>query len=225
MPSTAFIGIWEDIQASVNSLNAGLLTLSDTNTASNATLATKVQALTEAVDLLPQQIGVLIREVAGIPDLILLKDADDFCIQHAFTFMRTLNEIESLMTDSSFTAKKGKGRGSKASNNDTLASYKNSDHALYRNCVEILDEQRNLDRLSAEQYNQFTAYFNALFEDVEPDFSDRAERLVEIHEFRDRILKFFAKRCSEQLEAPNTEPTEPTVNTQISLVQGDTTSS
>lgn len=200
MASTALTNTWQDIKFAIASINDGLMVLSDAQVSSNAMLVTNVQALTKLIDLRFQSLESLLKGSAGTPESIPLNAADDLCIQYAFTFVRTLNEIESLVADSQFIEK---------NNNNELRKYRNAKNALHRNCIEILNKLKE-EQLKPDEKVKFTDDFNALFGEITADLNDRAKRLVEIHDFRDRILHFFAQQC---YDLPKESTTELTVTT------------
>lgn len=159
---------------------------------------------TEAIDrfeqLLEAQTQVLIGAIAGEPTPIELADRPESCIKAAFTFMRTLNEIESLVTDSKFTER---------NKNNTAKLKQYFENALHRNCITLLSQKVDEEQLEAAEAEQLKAEFDALFAPITADLSDRAERLVAIHQFRDRILHFFAEGCTDEPpEEPSKEPSK-----------------
>jgi hypothetical protein len=188
----------EQVDIGLKGVEAKLALLNDAQVGFNEALAISVQTQTESTEALKkflnQQMEFLLKVIPGMPELIPLKEANSSCIQDAFTFMRTLNEIESLMTDSRFTP----GLGAK-SNHVTLQKYKSS--TLYQNCIAILVAQ--------ETPQKFQTEFNALFDAIDSATpQDRAQRLIAIHQFRDRILHFFAEQRpnASPEELNNTEP-------------------
>lgn len=124
-----------------------------------------------------------------IPEDIPLEDADQGCIEQAFVFMRTLNEIESLMTDSDFEV----SDDGEPKNNEHLKRYQTT--RLYSGCIDILDQKVEEEQLSSSEADTLKDEFNHLFEPIEADWSDRATRLADIHTFRATILHFFAEKC------------------------------
>ncbi|MBD0337201.1 MAG: hypothetical protein ICV62_17065 [Cyanobacteria bacterium Co-bin13] len=116
-------------------------------------------------------------------------DADGCCIQQAFLFMRTLNEIESLIIDSKFRP----NDEDENSNNNTLNRYRDS--RLYTHCIDILEQKREEGQLTDEDEEALVDAFDALFERMTEDLTERAMRLAELHTFRDRILHFFSDAC------------------------------
>lgn len=217
MPSTPLFTTVGDISLSITSLSDGLDALSAATTTSNATLATNVQALTAAVDLLPQKLALVVREIVGETEPISLDGVDNRCIEDAFTFMRTLNEIESLVTDSKFNEK------GKAKNNDTLKGYLET--RLHQNCINIL--QTKLDITQAEQtalIQEFEALFEPMvFDPKTKDLSDRAARLAALHSFRDRILHLFAEQC--RADQPGEPSIAPAGTPTTSVAKGNVASS
>lgn len=217
MPSTEFFTYAGNISFSIAALSDGLDALSAATTTSNATLATNVQALTAAVDLLPQKLALVVREIVGETEPISLDDVDNRCIEDAFTFMRTLNEVESLVTDSKFNEK------GKAKNNDTLKGYLRT--SLHQNCIDIL--RTKLDITQAEQealIHDFEALFEPMvFDSKTNDLGDRAARLAALHSFRDRILHLFAEQC--RADQPGEPSIEPAGTSTPSVAKGNVASS
>lgn len=209
------IDIVAAIRANSRAISDGLIALGNTNTASNA-------ALEKKFDLLLVELALLTKRIGGDSEPISLDNVNESCIKDAFTFMRTLNEIESLTTDSDFNLEE---------NNQQLKSWtqktkKGVFNALYRNCVEIL-EKFDKEQPIKQESDQLKSAFDKLFTEFTGNPDNRAERLMEIHQFRDRILRFFYEQCpNEQPETSNVEPaTNPTVTTSIALVKGDAASS
>jgi hypothetical protein len=190
--------VLEQLDGSLRGVQENLALLNTAQDKFNETLATSVQAQTASSEalttFLTKQTEVLIKVVSEKPQPIPLETADDNCIQDSFTFMRTLNEIESLVTDSKFNELK------KKKNSETLAGIQNT--ALYKGCIAILDQKMLNAQPVDDEGNRFKEEFTALFVDIQDDLGDRAKHLIAIHQFRDRILHFFADQCHDVAHEP-----------------------
>jgi hypothetical protein len=189
--------VLEQLDGSLRGVQENLALLNTAQDKFNEALATSVQAQTASSEalttFLTKQTEVLIKVVSEKPQPILLEDAGDSCIQASFTFMRTLNEIESLVTDSKFTEKR-------KNNSETLERMKST--ALYTGCIAILQQKMGDGQLAEDAVKQFTDEFDPLFEGITEAWNVRAQRLIAIHQFRDRILHFFADQCHDVAHEP-----------------------
>jgi hypothetical protein len=190
--------VLEQLDGRLKGVQENLALLNTAQDMFNQALATSVQAQTASSDalttFLTTQTKVLMNVISETPQPIPLQDAHPNCIQESFTFMRTLNEIEGLVTDSKFTEKK-------KNNSETLERIKST--ALYTGCIVILEQKMGDGQLAANEVKQFIDEFDSLFEGITEARNDRAQRLIAIHQFRDRILHFFANQCHDvALESP-----------------------